>query len=183
MESLDQLTEGVAIQGLDELRDNLRKVSEDAQGKIMRSAIRKGANVIRDRAVENARGIDDPKTAESIAENIAVRMDGRHQRRTGEIKYRVGVLGGAKQYANTRDNVRRQRVGASYPTLGDKTNPGGDTFYWRFQELGTRHHAPKPFLRPAAEGADSQVLDAIRQSAFKAITRRIKRRQRLATRR
>ena len=32
---------------------------------------------------------------------------------------------------------------------GDKTNPGGDTFYWRFIEFGTQKIGARPIMRPA----------------------------------
>ena len=72
---------------------------------------------------------------------------------------RVGVRGGARSYAATRENVRSGRVGQQYATDGSKDNPGGETFYWRFVELGTSRTAAKPFLRPALNNNVDGVQD------------------------
>ncbi|WP_374987639.1 HK97-gp10 family putative phage morphogenesis protein, partial [Klebsiella pneumoniae] len=80
-------------------------------------------------------------------------------RRTGDPTFRVGVMGGARQYANTKANVRKGRAGKSYNTAGDKGNPGGDTWYWRFLEFGTEHAAARPIIRPALNGVDADVIN------------------------
>jgi hypothetical protein len=78
------------------------------------------------KAQEAALRIDDPTTAEVIAKNVSVRWSSKRFNSTGDLAFRVGVLGGARQYGNTKENVRKGRVGASYKTGGDKGNPGGD---------------------------------------------------------
>jgi HK97 gp10 family phage protein len=105
-------------------------------------------NVVRKAARANARKIDGP-SPRSIEKNITVQNSPRQGRRAGGIVMRVGVRGGAKQYADTRENTRRRRVGKSYKTLGDATNPGGDTWYWRFIEFGTVKQRARPFLQKA----------------------------------
>ena len=72
---------------------------------------------------------------------------------------RVGVRGGAMSYANTKENVRKGKIGKKYLTPGDKTNPGGDTWYWRLVEVGTSRSAAKPFLRPALNNNVDGVQD------------------------
>ena len=165
------------IEGFDKALDRLSQFSPKLQKKGLRAALRKGANLVKAAAVSNARAIDDPATPENIAKNIAVQISARQSRQVGGLVMRVGVRGGARQYANTKVNRRKGRVGASYSTGGDKGNPGGDTWYWRFIEFGTsaraarpsrfrrrslmsrmtkgrRAHAgvkPRPFLRPALE--------------------------------
>ena len=62
-------------------------------------------------------------------------------------------------YANTTANRRQNRVGQSYATAGSSDNPGGDTWYWRFQELGTSRQAARPFLRPALNNNIDSVQD------------------------
>lgn len=137
------------LTGLDAVLKKMRALPVDVRMKGARFAGRKAANVIRDAAVERASQLNDPATKEEIAKNIVVRFSRQRFRRTGDVAFRVGVLGGARQYGNTRENVRKRRAGKTYATDGSSVNPGGDTFYWRFLEFGTQRMAARPFMRPA----------------------------------
>lgn len=148
------------VEGLASLLGKLRSLPVKLQKKALRAAMRKGANVIKDAAKANAKLIDDPATAEAIHKNIAVQFSSRKSRQEGGVVMRVGVLGGARKYGNTKENVRSGRAGQTYKTLGDKTNPGGDTRYWRFIELGTSRQPARPFLRPAMEQSGQGAIDA-----------------------
>jgi len=139
------------IKGLEQAQQNMRRLSKEMGTKGARFAARKAANVIKEAAQQNAQGIDNPETAESIAKNIVARFSPSYFKQTGGIKFRIGVLGGAKNYTNNAKNRRKGLVGRKYITAGDKKNPGGDTWYWRFIEFGTSKVAAKPFLRPALE--------------------------------
>src|SRR5690606_34999445 len=95
----------------------------------MRRALRKGANVIRDAARNNAKRIDDPETREQIWKNIAVAGGGRkRERQAGGEMMRVGVRGGDKNY---------RRKEGKYIVGGSSTNPGGDTGDRCLLEFGT----------------------------------------------
>lgn len=163
------------IDGLEQLLGKLDSISDDLKRKGGRAALRKAANVIRAAAQAGASRIDDPATAESISKNIDVRWNARRFKRTGDLGFRVGVLGGARQYGDTKVNRRKQRVGDSYKTAGDKSNPGGDTWYWRFVEFGTARTPAKPFLRPALEQNVDKATGAFITEYEKAIDRAIKR--------
>lgn len=116
----------------------------------MRRALRKGANVVRDAARNNAKRIDDPDTREQIYRNIAVSGGGRRrERQAGGPMMRVGVRGGAKP-------LRRDT---------DTGLPGGNTTHWRFVELGTSHSRAQSFMRPAAASSASQVFNVVAASA------------------
>lgn len=145
----------------------------------MRRSLRKGGNVIKGLAVEKAKTIDDPATAEAIYKNIVVQAGGkRFETREGGPAVRVGVLGGAKSYSNTRFNVRKGRVGKTYATGGHSGNPGGDTWYWRLIEFGFHARdgsavAPRPFMRPAMEEGAAQAFGAVAVDAAKQIDKEI----------
>lgn len=164
------------IEGLEEVIAKTKSLSHDIQYKGGRFALRKAAQVIRDSAKQNAQAINDPSTSEEISKNIVERWSGRYFKRTGgDMMFRVGVLGGARQYGNTRDNVRKGRVGASYVVGGDKSNPGGDTFYWRFLEFGTEDVSARPFMRPAlSQNVEKTISEFVRQYG-KSIDRALKR--------
>lgn len=152
----------VELQGMAELRKKLRAIPQDLQKKGFRSAMRKAANLVRDAAKANAGEVDDPETGERIADNVAVRFSPKEYKRDGDIVFRVGILGGARAYANTKDNVRKRRVGKLYAPSGNLVGgqPGGDTWYWRLVEFGTSKMAARPFLRPALSQNASAATDA-----------------------
>ncbi|WP_193090861.1 HK97-gp10 family putative phage morphogenesis protein [Halomonas colorata] len=122
------MTDPVAlnVDGLEPLLARMDNIGYDLRKKGGRFAMRKAANLIRDRARQNAQAIDDPSTANSIADNIVVRFSPKDFRQRGDLVFRVGVLGGAKGYAAASGEVKGK----------GKENPGGDTYYWRFIEFG-----------------------------------------------
>jgi len=135
------------VTGMEELTAKLKTVSSDMQRKGGRYALRKAAQVLRDQARMNAARVDDPKTPEDIAKNVVERWDSRTFKKTGNLGFRVGVLGGAKGYAKASGEVKGK----------GKANPGGDTFYWRFLEFGTSHMAARPFIRSAMNRGQESV--------------------------
>ena len=85
----------VNLTGLDSVTGKLDAVSQVTRDKSGRAALRKAANVIRDRARNNAARVDDPLTKEAIYKNIVVSFSSKAFRRTGDPTFRVGVMGGA----------------------------------------------------------------------------------------
>jgi HK97 gp10 family phage protein len=152
----------VKITGVDTLVDRLSTLPDKVQRREARRAARAGAVVFRDAARRNfvSQKIDDPDTPENIEKNIAVRESRRQGKRAGGIAMRVGVLGGAKQYVENIRNIQAGRVGKKYRVGGSKKNPGGDTFYWRFWEFGTKKLRARPFMRPAFAQQTQAATDA-----------------------
>ena len=135
------------IEGLDDVTAKMRELSNPRKQKnaATRSA-RKAMAVVRKEAVANAKRLDDKETGERIWKNITIKPS---KTKNGFVLMRVGVRGGARSYAATRENVRSGRVGQQYATDGSKENPGGDTWHWRLLETGTSKMAARPFMRPA----------------------------------
>lgn len=169
----------IKLQGVDALVGKLASVSKEMKFKGGRFALRKAANLVRDAAIMNARALDDPDTREDISKNVTVRFSTRTFKRTGDLKFRVGIMGGAAQYANTKDNVRARRAGKTYATGGSSANPGGDTWYWRLLEFGTQFIAARPFLRPAIENNAQAAIDTFARESERAIDRAVKRQGKL----
>jgi HK97 gp10 family phage protein len=142
-----------ALTGFENLYKTIADIKVDVRFKGGRAAGRKCANFMAERVKERAEKLDDPSTSEKIAANVAVRFSSRLFKAKGDIGFRVGIMGGARQYSNSRDNQRRGRAGQTYETGGDKGNPGGDTWYWRLREFGTETSAASPFMRPAMASA------------------------------
>lgn len=163
------------LEGVDGLVAKLESVSYDVKRKGGRAALRKAAAVIAQRVKEGALRVNDAATPEDISKNITLRWNGRLFKSNGSLGFRVGVLGGARQYANTKANVRSGKAGTSYATGGSKANPGGDTWYWRFVEFGTSKVAARPFMRPAMAQSIGEATDVFITEYGKAIDRAIKR--------
>lgn len=173
------------VDGLDALVVKLDGLSYDLKRKGGRFALRKAAQVVREAARANALRIDDPETSEVIAKNIVERWNGRVFKRSQDLGFRIGVLGGARatltDKARRKTERRRERLGQrSLDSLGEmagagKANPGGDTWYWRFLEFGTERARAQPFLRPAMEQNIQAATDTFVREYDKAIDRALKR--------
>ena len=143
--------------GIDSLLAKMETVSSDMKKKGGRFALRKAANVIAEKAKINARRVDDIATGRSIADNIAIRWNGRVFKRTGDLAFRIGVLHGA--------------VLKDHP---DKAK-NAPTPHWRLLEFGTENMRAQPILRPAAENNVAEVINTFAREYEGALDRAIKR--------
>lgn len=130
------------IEGLDAAIRNMRELAPRLRRKPLRTAVRRGALVVRRAAVANAKRVDDPETPSAIWKNIAMAYSARESKREKGVVYRVGVRGGARV-----SDVPGGR--------------GGVTFHWRFLELGTSKMAAKPFMRQALSQNVERVTDEV----------------------
>lgn len=146
-----------SITGLDSLLGKLDSVSYDIRRKGGRAALRKAAQVVVQKAKEGAERIDDKETGRSIADNIALRWNGRLFKQTGNLGFRVGVLHGA---------VLKD---------GGDLSPNSPTPHWRLIEFGTENMAAVPFMRPALANSISEVTATFVSEYEKAVDRAIRR--------
>jgi len=137
------------MKGADDLIRKIEKIRINAIKKHARKATKKALAPVKADAVENAKEIDDPKTREKIYQNIQIQSGKSNDK--NEIKYRVGVKGGAKQNGSK------------------KRGRGGDTFYWRFVELGTATIPAVPFLRRALASNNETSTEIFGQEMWKGI--------------
>lgn len=150
------------ITGLDPLLGKLENLKYETKKKGGRFALRKAAQLVRDAAKQNALRIDDPDTSAQIAANITERWNSRLFKRTGDLGFRVGVLGGA-------------RIPKSRPKGSEPGGPGGDTRYWAFVEFGHEGVPAQPFMRPALENNIGAATDMFAKTYEAVIDRAIKR--------
>lgn len=146
--------------GMDSLLGKLESVAQDVKYKGGRYALRKAAQVVRDAAKQNALRIDDPETAANISQNIVERWASKRFKQTGDLAFRVGIMGGA---------------GGSNSGAKQSSLPGGDTRHWRYVEFGTEKTAADPFFRRALEDNIDTATNAFATEYEKAIDRAIKR--------
>ncbi|EHU1961534.1 HK97-gp10 family putative phage morphogenesis protein [Acinetobacter baumannii] len=140
------------IQGLEPALRKMRAIgNEKIVKRIVRKAMRKGMNLVRDKARAKVKQLDDPSTPQKIWKEIVV-QNGR-SRNKNYLVMRVGVRGGARvPYTNNAQNRRAGRVGKTYQI-------DLSVFYWRFLEFGTSRQPATPFLRPALYENIEQVTD------------------------
>ncbi|MBI1450331.1 MULTISPECIES: HK97-gp10 family putative phage morphogenesis protein [unclassified Acinetobacter] len=161
------------LEGMDDFMRNLDALKDrKSVNRKAKSAARKAMQLVQMAAMVGAARINDPETKESIQQNIAIRSG--KSRDLNTVVMRVGVLGGAKNYANTKDNVRKGRAGKEYATDGSSKNPGGDTFYWRYIEFGTSRFPAVPFMRPALSENIERVTAEFNKHFMKSIETAIK---------
>jgi len=151
-----------SITGLDSLLGKLESVSYDVRRRGGRAALRKAAQVVMQKAKDGAERIDDKETGRSIADNIALRWNGKLFKQTGDLGFRVGVLHGA---------VLKD---------GGDLSPNSPTPHWRLIEFGTEKMAAAPFMRPALVNSISEVTNTFVTEYEKAIDRAIRRAARRA---
>ena len=146
-----------SITGLDSLLGKLDSLSYDVRRKGGRAALRKAAQVVVQKAKEGAERIDDKETGRSIADNIALRWNGKLFKQTGDLGFRIGVLHGA---------VLKN---------GGDLSPNSPTPHWRLIEFGTEKMAAVPFMRPALANSISEAANTFVSEYEKAIDRAIRR--------
>lgn len=150
----------VKMTGVDELAKKLEGLKYDIAKKGGRFALRKAAQVIRNQARQNAQGVDDSETGRSIAKNITEKWNGRLNKQTGDLGFRIGV-----------------NQGAVLPKKGERPDEsaGGPTPHWRLLEFGTEKMAARPFMVPAMEQSAQRTTDVFIAEYVKAIDRALKR--------
>jgi HK97 gp10 family phage protein len=142
------------IEGLDEVIKKMKVIKGEMVSADINIAVAAGAKVIQEKAIENAKQIDDPLTPEKIHENITFRV--RKPRGKGDVIVgKVGIKGGSK-------SGKKQK---------NSDNPGGDTRHWRHIEFGTANKAARPFMRRALSENTAKATDAIVKSLSDTVDR------------
>ena len=138
------------VQGYTTLMRRLKTLSDPKTSiKNGRKASRKAMTPTFKEVRRKLRAIDRPETpTQKIWRNVALR---NKRSSKGSVGARVGIRGGAKQF---------QGKGLS----------GGDTFYWRFLELGTRHIRPRSYLRSTFDSNVRQIQETF-VAEFSELTR------------
>lgn len=164
----------VKMTGLDGVLDTLRRLPPEVvskRGGPVRRALAKGARLIRDQARANVRAIVEepnkdgrPSQSTGALAKAIIATRGKPPAGMRGERYIVWLGKLIRQYANTRHNVRKQRVGKEY----DVEPP---QFYGRFLEYGTSRMRPHPWLRPAFEANAKRAIETIETELIKDIDR------------
>jgi len=143
-----------SLLGVDELIKTIKEVNRDVALKSGRFALRKAANLVAEAARFGASRLDDPETARSISQNVAVRFSSRASK-GGRLMFRVGIRGGALL------------------SRGGKKGQGAATPHWRLLEFGTSKMPARPFLRPALASNVSAAIAEFKSQFSASLARAI----------
>lgn len=121
--------------GLPELIDRISTLESKVQKKIAFKAVTQAANVIKKKARQNAKKIDDKNDEEKIYPYIKVKRSPRESKRMNAAVVRLGIEGGAK-----------------YTTRVPPT-------YWRYVEYGTEDTPARSFMRDAINATTFEALN------------------------
>ena len=143
------------LTGLESLKNKFAVVTNDVKYKGGRAALRKAARFVVNDIKKRAETFDDPTTVRSIKDNADLRWDSRYAKRTGDLAFKIGILGGASSRTKLVD-------GKKAPTP-----------YWRHLELGNEKMPAHPFVRPALSENISAVTDTFVSAYEKALDKAI----------
>ncbi|MBX9759366.1 MAG: HK97 gp10 family phage protein [Beijerinckiaceae bacterium] len=144
----------IRIEGLAEIKKGLDQVSNKATTIAMSRALRKAAEPVRDRAIQNA-----PSWSGALKKSINIDFSAEGGATLGKREaaqaMREGYASGAEAFGMV-SQIRREALkdSISYVYVG----PAPRVFYAAFVEFGTIRMRAHPFLRPALDQTRSQVI-------------------------
>lgn len=142
------------IKGLRELDRALEKLPDALKKSAETAVLRAGAAPIRKSAKSfAAKSKDTGLLGKSIG--LSVKTTG------GQKSARVGPRKGMRQEVTRTD----ERTGKTYKEMADPNN------YSHLVEYGTSHSAAKPFIRPAIDASQGEVLEAMAGGLDRHLTR------------
>jgi HK97 gp10 family phage protein len=168
----------ISVSGLRELDENLGQLSKATARNVLRRVLMKAGQPIADTASRLAP--DDPATgAPDLHTSIIVSTKLKNE--IGRAEYSQTLReGGSKAEAVAAMREARRDAGGEGSFAEVYVGPSADIFYAHLQELGTAHHGPQPFLRPAFEQEKGTALAIIKTELGGEIDKAVKRMQRRA---
>lgn len=153
------MVDEIKIDGLPELKATLARLTGRLEDKVLRAALRAGAQVIRKAAQAKAPVLSEPapnRKAGTVKNAITVRRSKNDK---------VGVFVGVKPLGKKQISSFKKSGGGS-----GARNPD-DPFYWIFLEFGTAKMPAAPFLRPAFESNKFSALRKFEEFAKKRVVK------------
>ncbi len=131
------------LKGADELSRVFRTLPQEMQRQVVVPAAKDAMDIIVKAAKANWDKIDDPSTFPDISKNVAMIEDTKFFEETGSTKISVGI------------RKRRKGVG------------GGNTFFWKYLELGTVNiRAYAPMRRALNENTQAVFQEFLSSAKF-----------------
>lgn len=134
------------LKGADELSRIFKTLPQKLQREIVVPAAKEAMDVVLKAAKANWDRIDDPSTFPDIGKNVAMIEDTKFFNETGSTKISVGI------------RKRKRGVG------------GGNTYFWKYLELGTVHiRAYAPMRRALNENTQAVFQEFLSSAKFQLI--------------
>lgn len=134
------------LTGADELSRIFKTLPQQMQRQVVVPAAKDAMDIVLKAAKVNWDQIDDPSTFPDIAKNVALIEDTKFFQETGSTKISVGIR-------KTKRGVR-----------------GGNTYFWKYLELGTVHiRAYAPMRRALNENTQAVFQEFISSAKFQLI--------------
>ena len=131
------------LKGADELSRVFKTLPQEMQRQVVVPATKDAMDIVVQAAKANWDKIDDPSTFPDIAKNVALIEDSKFFEETGSTKISVGI------------RKRRKGVG------------GGNTYFWKYLELGTVHiRAYAPMRRALNENTQAVFQEFLSSAKF-----------------
>jgi HK97 gp10 family phage protein len=137
----------IEITGFRDLRDRARKLDRRLQKRVYGAAVRAGGKVLVDAAKAAV-----PVRTGAVQRSLVHRASSKPSQ--GLFGVKITVKAGAK--SSERVAHRKGHAKKDY-------QPDAVERYYRFTELGTKHHPAQPYLKPALEGKAGAVLEAVKR--------------------
>jgi HK97 gp10 family phage protein len=173
----------IKIEGLSDLENALHELPRATGGNVLKRSIVKSAQVFADRAKELAPVSAVPTHKFHLKDQIVV---GKPKIITaGKAAYADAMKSGSsRSQAAEAAHVANSVAGGAGRRAVVQVGPTHRAFYGLFQEFGTAHNPPHPFMRPAWDEVGPQIPGMIRddltQEIEKARKRLAKKAERLA---
>ena len=131
------------LKGADELSRVFKTLPSEIQRQVVIPAAKDAMDIVVQAAKANWDKIDDPSTFPDIAKNVALIEDTKFFEETGSTKISVGI--------------RKRRKGVA----------GGNTYFWKYLELGTAHiRAYAPMRRALNENTQAVFQEFLSSAKF-----------------
>lgn len=166
------------LEGLKELETALLELPKGSQGNVLKRAVTIPAADFAEYASSLA-----PKARGKLKAEIKV---GKAKIISpGKAAFAAAMKeGGTRGEAAMAARSANRAAGGTGKSVSVQVGPTQDAYYGMFQEFGTRHHAAKPFMRPAwdsmKEGMAQSIADTLAEQIEKTRQRLAKRAERLA---
>lgn len=134
------------LKGADELSRVFKTLPSEIQRQVVIPAGKDAMDIVVQAAKANWDKIDDPSTFPDIAKNVALIEDTKFFEETGSTKISVGI--------------RKRRKGVA----------GGNTYFWKYLELGTVHiRAYAPMRRALNENTQAVFQEFLSSAKFQLV--------------
>lgn len=152
----------VALEGFKELNDDLGEFSKSTSGNILKRAVSAAGAMIAEEAAARA-PVDKSSTGPHLKDQIKVSKAKIISPGKAAFAKAMQETGDRAIAAQAARQANRESGGTGRHAVC-QVGPTRAAFYGQFQEFGTAHHKPQPFMRPAWDANDERALEVMRET-------------------